>query len=299
MITLGIDPSLTGLGWCVHDGSVAGTGRVIAKDTFSTPSTRVFYWRFMYLREAVAGLLDAFPQVQAVGVESPPFGESYSEGLFGLFLYVNEAIMSHRKDVVYFDPLRVKLLAKMDPEVRQGAMDKGDMVDAAKQDTGLKQWNHNEADAYIIARSAARFWDLHAGRIGPEELTPAEERVFRSVHTYVRGRKAGRTVKQGVLYKEGDRFYQFSALTPDELQISISPFEVKHARKISTDRSSQAPTGGRSEPRRSDPSRLDPTVTARRGNARSTKAEEEGVGGQKRVVEERRQGGRRSRRVST
>lgn len=231
MITLGIDPSLTGLGWCVHNGDVAGTKRVIAKGTFKTPSTRIFYWRFMYLRQAVGVILDAYPMVQAVGVESPPFGESYSEGLFGLFLYVNEAILIRRKDVVYFDPLRVKLLAKMDPEIRRGTMDKGDMVDAAKQDTGIKDWNHNEADAYIIARSAARFWDLHASRILPEELTRAEELVFRSVRTYVKGKKAGRVVKQGVLYKEGDRFYQFSALSPEELDMNISPSEVSYARQ--------------------------------------------------------------------
>lgn len=243
MITLGIDPSLTGLGWCVHDGDVVGAKRVIAKGTFKTPSTRIFYWRFMYLRQAVGVVLDAYPMVQAVGVESPPFGESYSEGLFGLFLYVNEAILIRRKDVVYFDPLRVKLLAKMDPEVRRGTMDKGDMVDAAKQDTGIKDWNHNEADAYIIARSTARFWDLHASRILPEELTRAEELVFRSVRTYVKGRNAGRVVKQGVLYKEGDRFYQFSAVSPEELSINI-PSEVSHARQ-SHDRSRKVRQGAR------------------------------------------------------
>lgn len=175
----------------------------------------------MFLREAVYKVLDEFPAVAAVGVESPPFGEGYSEGLFGLFLYVNEAIMCRRKDVVYFDPLRLKLLAKMDSDVRQGTMDKGDMIDAARQDTGEPQWTHDEADAYIIARSAARFWDLHAGRISPSELTPSEEQVFRSVHVFSKGKKAGTTRKQGILHKEGDRFYQFSALEPEDLVTKV------------------------------------------------------------------------------
>jgi hypothetical protein len=221
VIVLGVDPSLTGFGWCVHDGSVAGPGRVIAKGQFSTPASRVVYWRYMYLREALSQLLDSFPEVEAVGVESPPFGESFSEGLYGLFLYVNETLMVRRKDVVYFDPHRVKLLARMDPTVRRGVMDKGDMVDAAKQDTGIKKWNHNEADAYIIARSTARFWDLHAERITPEELTPAETQVFRAVHTFQRGKKAGKTVKKGILFKEGDRFYQFSKLDPAEVSLDF------------------------------------------------------------------------------
>jgi hypothetical protein len=176
----------------------------------------------MFLRDAVFRILDEYPEVQAVGVESPPFGESYSEGLFGLFLYVNEAVMCRRKDVVYFDPLRVKLLAKMDPEVRRGTMDKGEMVDVAKQDTGVKRWNHNEADAYIIARSAARFWELHGKVILPDDLTPAEKQVFRSVHTFSRGTKAGRTLRHGIMFKEGDRFHQFSKLRPEDITREIN-----------------------------------------------------------------------------
>jgi hypothetical protein len=221
LITLGIDPSLRGFGWCVHNGSVSGEGRVVAKGTFSTPATRIFYWRYMFLREAVYKVLDEFPVIEAVGVESPPFGEGYSEGLFGLFLYVNEAIMCRLKDVVYFDPLRLKLLAKMDPQVRQGTMDKGDMIDAARQDTGESRWTHDEADAYIVARSAARFWDLHAGRIAGSDLTPAEEQVFRSVHVFSKGKRAGTTRKQGILFKEGDRFYQFSALKAEDLVTEV------------------------------------------------------------------------------
>jgi len=176
----------------------------------------------MYLRSAVGKVLDTYPEIEAVGVESPPFGESYSEGLYGLFLYVNEAVMMRLKNVVYFDPLRVKLLAKMDPSVRKGTMDKRDMVDAARQDTGIEKWKHDEADAYIVARSTARFWDLHAGRITESELTPAEDQVFRSVHTFTKGRKAGKTVGRGVLFKEGDRFHQFSDLSPGELQVQIA-----------------------------------------------------------------------------
>jgi Holliday junction resolvasome RuvABC endonuclease subunit len=223
VITLGIDPSLTGLGWCVHNSSVAGSGRVIAKGRYKTPSSRIFYWRYMYLREAVRAVLETYPEVQAVGVESPPIGETFSLGLFGLFLYVNEAVMLHRRDVVYFDPLRVKLLAKMDANVRQGTMDKSDMVDIAKQDTGVKRWNNDEADAYIIARSAARFFDLHAGRITATDLTPAEEQVFRSVHVFSRGKHVGKTEERGILFKEGDRFYRFSGLKPDEIEIEITP----------------------------------------------------------------------------
>lgn len=193
----------------------------MAKGTFSTPAKRVFVWRYMFMRSAVSQLLEHFPQVEAVGVESPPFGELWSEGLYGLFLFVNEALFSHRVDVVYFDPGRVKLLAKMDPTVRKGKMDKGDMVVAAKAETGIKRWNHNEADAYIIARSAARFWDFVDGRLREDELTPSELRVFTKTHTITRGARAGRTIKSGLVFKEDDRFFRFSLLDPRDVAVKV------------------------------------------------------------------------------
>jgi hypothetical protein len=221
VITLGIDPSLTGFGWCIINSSVVGKERVIARGVFSTESKAIFVWRNMYLRESLGAVLDSYPEIEAIGVESPPFGELWSEGLYGLFLYVNEAIFIRRKDVVYLDPKRVKLMAKMDPSVRKGRMDKSDMQDAARADTGIKRWNHNEADAYIIARTAAGFWQFHRGELKEEDLFPAELQVFLSVHTFTKGAKAGKTVKKGLVFKEGDRFYQFSQLGAADVSCAV------------------------------------------------------------------------------
>jgi Holliday junction resolvasome RuvABC endonuclease subunit len=221
MITLGVDPSLTGFGWCVHNSAVVGPARVIAKGVFSTLSKRIFIWRYMFMREALGKVLDAYPEIEAVGVESPPFGELWSEGLYGLFLYVNEAIFLRRKNVVYFDPLRVKLMAKMDPSVRRGSMDKSDMQDAARSETQIRRWNHNEADAYIIGRSAARFWEFYRGDYTEEELTPSEKSIFHKTHTFTRGAKAGKTVKSGLIFKENDRFFQFSLLDPQDIAVAV------------------------------------------------------------------------------
>ncbi len=193
----------------------------MAKGTFSTPAKRVFVWRYKFMREAVSQLLDHFPQVEAVGLESSIFGEQQSEGAYSLHVYVTEALFRHRMDVVYFDPARVKLLAKMDPSVRKGTMDKRDMVEAAKADTGVKRWNHNEADAFIIARSAARFWDFADGRLREDELTPSELRVFTKTHTITRGPREGRTIKSGIIFKEGDRYFRFSLLDPEDIAVAV------------------------------------------------------------------------------
>lgn len=173
----------------------------------------VFVQRYMGMRALVGGLLDKHPEVLAVGVESPPFGELWSEGLYGLFLYVNEAIYIRRKNVVYFDPHTLKLLARMDSSIIRGRMDKAEMVEAARADAGIKgAFNHNEADAYHVARFAARFWELLEGVIFEPELTPSERHVFTRTHTYLKGARAGKTVKKGTIYRENDRFFRFAEL---------------------------------------------------------------------------------------
>jgi len=211
-LSLGLDPSLTGFGWCLHDADAFGKKRVVDKGRFASPSSDVFVERYMCLRECVGDLIDDWPEIQIVGVESPPFGELWSEGLYGLFLYVNEAIYTRRKDVVYFDPSTVKSLAKEDPTVRRGKMFKADMVAMAKADTGISRWNSDEADAYHIARFAARFWLLLEGRIDKDVLLPSEAHTFLKEKTYSKGRHAGETRQLGTLYREDERFFRFSKL---------------------------------------------------------------------------------------
>jgi Holliday junction resolvasome RuvABC endonuclease subunit len=159
MITLGLDPSLTGFGWCVHDSSELGSKRIIHSGVWETTTKTMWVERYVLLRENIAKVLDRYLVVEAVGVESPIHGEAWSEDAHALFLNVNEAIWSRRKDVVYFDPSSVKMLAKGDNQARKGKMFKSDMVDAAKAETGIRL-NHNAADAYHVAKSAARFWML-------------------------------------------------------------------------------------------------------------------------------------------
>lgn len=216
MITLGLDPSMTDFGWCVHDSDAEGPARVVAKGRFHTAADTIFVQRYIQLRESVGAIIDQYPAIAAVGVESPPFGELWSEGLYGLFVMVNEAIYTRRKDVVYFDPVTLKMLVKEDPKARKGKMFKADMVEAAKADTGIKgKFNHNEADAYHLARFAARFWLFFGEHLVTEDLTPSEHHAFARVHTFTRGEKAGKTERLGAVFKEGQRFFRFS-LIPSE-----------------------------------------------------------------------------------
>lgn len=215
MITLGLDPSLTNLGWCIHDSQAEGPARVVDRGLISTPASAIFVQRYMTHREGVGHILDKHPEIEAVGVEAPVFGEQWSPVAYALYIMVNEAIYTRRKDVVYFDPGTVKMLAKGDPKIR-GKMFKTDMVQAARADTGITgKFDHNEADAYHVARFAARFWLFVTDQILDVNLTPAEHQAFAKTHTYKKGEKAGQTVLQGAAFKEGKRFFRFSELPKD------------------------------------------------------------------------------------
>ena len=214
MITLGLDPSFTGFGWCVHNSSVVGPGRILARGHWATDATSIFVARYMETRERLCALLERYPLIEGVGVESPPFGEQWSEGLYGLFLYVNESLYTWRKDVVFFDPVTLKALTKMDASIVKGKLDKADMVAFAMSDAGLKKpINHNEADAYHLARFAARFWEFHTNVITEADLTPSELHTFARTHTYQRGKRAGETTRLGTVYRENDRFFRYSLLS--------------------------------------------------------------------------------------
>ena len=90
-------------------------------------------------------------------------------------------------------------------------MNKPDMVDAAKEDTGGKgRWDHNEADAYHVARAAGRFWCLYEGLLSEEDLTDYEKHAFALIKTWKKGKKAGQTEKKGMLYREYEKFFLFS-----------------------------------------------------------------------------------------
>lgn len=210
MRTLGFDPSLTNFGWAVHDSDGVAAGRCLARGRFRTSSATLFVDRYCDLRASVISLLSQY-DVARVGVEYPVFDELYSEGMYGLFLYTCEALKLGCRDVVFFSPGQIKAQARQFlGRPKNWKMQKPDMVEAAQLDAGGGRWNHNEADAYLVAKAAARFWQFYDGSLAKEDLTIPEKQQFAHIHTYKRGKKAGETEHRGILYREDERFFQWS-----------------------------------------------------------------------------------------
>lgn len=245
MYSIGFDPSLSNFGWSLHNTDGVGASRCLGKGRFQTSSKTLYVDRYCEMRENVQSLVERLGilhGVTRVGVEYPVFGELYSEGMYGLFLYTSEALRAAQVDVVYFSPGQIKAHAHDFLNRPKGwKMMKPDMVEAAKADTGGKGvWNHNEADAYWVARTAARFWMFHDGLLKLSDLTPAETKQFTEIRTYTKGKHAGETVQRGILYREDERFFRWSG--------------ESHAQESSRQVSREgSPPGGDSESGTSEP----------------------------------------------
>jgi len=204
MLVLGLDPSLRNYGWCLIDTEAPPI--VKAKGRFHTDTKTVFIERYMYLRSEISSLCCQYPDIACVGIESPPFGELWSEGLYGLFLYAIEALHDQHKNVFFWDPSTVKSVAREFLGKEHGQMFKSDMIDAAKKATGEKRWNNDEADAFHVAHMTSRFVDFYQDRIKESELSPKEHWVFTGIKEM---KKTGAIKRRGMIFKENDRFFLF------------------------------------------------------------------------------------------
>lgn len=210
MVTLGFDPSLTAFGWALVEWE-KNRPRLLRRGRFSTSADTLFIDRYVQQRESLRKLIRE-TGCRRVSCEYPVFKELYSEGMYGLFLYASEAFRRERCDVVVWAPPQVKQHARLHLGRPRGwKMDKLDMVEAAKLDSGDKsRWDHNEADAYWIARIGGRFWALHDGVINQADLDEVERQHFVSLRTITRGPRAGVVERRGVIYREDDRFFLWS-----------------------------------------------------------------------------------------
>lgn len=209
MRILGIDPSLTNFGWaiCNTEFDPGDPRRCEARGRFITPSNMLYIRRYMTIRKLLQDLILKH-QPEKMGVEYPVFSALYSEGMYGLFLFCSESLYLAKQDVVFWSPMQVKAHAR-ETIIRPAKwkMLKPDMVEAAKADAGPGVWNHNEADAYLIARLSGRFWMFQGGYIKASDLTPIETKYFTEIRV---DKTTGKEKKTGVLYREDERFFQWS-----------------------------------------------------------------------------------------
>jgi Holliday junction resolvasome RuvABC endonuclease subunit len=210
--TLGLDPSFSAFGWCVYDSAaVLKPRRLVASGHEGTISDLVPIARFMHARSIVESLLRRF-DVDAVGIESPAFdGGPFVTAHFGLMMFAMEPIFENRKDCALFDPTTLKLISTGKSAASKADMQKAVQVD--RMSTEVVQ--SDESDAFLIAKSTARFFMLRRGDIGPDDLTEDEQHVFLGRTK----KKGGRVVKTAHLFREHTRFIEFSRIPPGSVEL--------------------------------------------------------------------------------
>lgn len=227
MLTLGLDPSLRAYGWCVYDSSNTPRMRRIASGHEGTLPLTVPVARFMHFRSLVADLLRRY-NVEAVGIESPAFESVNASAHYALMMFSLEPIFERRRDCVLFDPMTLKLAV-----TGKGNADKSDMQRVVQLDTASTTViDNNEADAYCIARAAARFIQCMRGELPPDELTAHEARVFLTRQRRRKKNDGSISVKQVAhAFRENSRWFQFdrvptgSVSLPDKSAIDKSLVE--------------------------------------------------------------------------
>ena len=209
MRVLGLDPSLSAYGWAVHDDAATGQKRRVASGHEGTLPSTVPVVRFMHFRALVGDLLRRF-NVDLVGIESPAYQAGPFQRIhFGLMMFSLEAIFERRLDCVLYDPATLKKLAK--PANQKGSMSKMDMQRRVQLDTmDASLIDNNEADAYLVAKYAARFKALRDGSIDPAQLEPPEVSVF--IQRTRRVKTMAGVVRKRVAhaFRENSRFFSFS-----------------------------------------------------------------------------------------
>jgi len=215
MLTLGLDPSLRAYGWCVYDSRATPRMRRVASGHEGTLPLTVPVARFMHLRSLVADLLRRY-EVEVVGIESPAFGGGpFSENHFGLMMFSLEAVFERRKDCVLFDPTTLKYM------VGKSTAAKSDMQRFVQLDTmSSSVIDNNEADAYCIAKFAARFSEIGNGQLGPDELTANEKIVFLARVKKKKRADGSLTLRKTAhIFRENSRYFQFSRVPPGSVSL--------------------------------------------------------------------------------
>lgn len=191
--------------------------RLVASGHEGTLSDVVPVARFMHFRSMVEELLRRYA-VDVVGLESPAYGGGpFSETHFGLMMYSLEAVFEVRKDCVLFDPVTLKSMAAGSGNASKAEMQRAVQLDTMNPDP----IQSDEADAYCVARQAARFMMLRAGELGPDDLSPKERRVFlerKRRRKKVLGKAV--TVKRTAhIFRENSRFFTFSSVPAGDVKL--------------------------------------------------------------------------------
>jgi Holliday junction resolvasome RuvABC endonuclease subunit len=218
MRILGIDPSLTNLGFVVLDGDESGKKTILEKGKLQTvPTDGLPLQRYLLQANGIAALIKKY-DIKHVASEAPFFGDFNTEILYGLQSFLHFTYWVHKVNVVIISPTQLKSYAC--PDVA-GKVFKSDMVKAARKDLGMRENErlaNDVADAYWVSKLGMRWWLFYGNKLPVEFLTEKEKDIFTFKHTFSRGKKKGATEYKGIVYRKNELYYLYDELPVPGLQ---------------------------------------------------------------------------------
>jgi Holliday junction resolvasome RuvABC endonuclease subunit len=209
---LGLDPSLRKAGYVVLD-TEKPDNIVEEKGLLKTSSLDgILVQKLVKQAGRVGDLLEKY-NISFVGMEAPFFDANSTELLFALNQYLHKVFLDHDTFVVCFPPQMLKKLTY--PDLSVAVVAKPHMIHKAKDMLGLHGHRLAEdvADAYWAGYFGKRYYRWHfAKTLTDADLGEYERGAYSGTHTYTRGKKKGVTDYTGIVYRENELFYDFSAI---------------------------------------------------------------------------------------
>jgi len=208
---IGIDPSITHCGYVLLDEAKTGKEALVSTGVFKTaPSEGLFVQRLILQRERLRHLLVS-NKIKFVAMEAPIWGSGSTELLYALHQFFHEVFLDHAVYLIYLQPSTVKKYAY--PDMDPDNITKAHMTLAARKELDImgKRFSEHEADAYFIGKIGLKYYQwLFMKKFSDSDLTEIEQNLFCGKHSYVRGNKKGITEYTGIIYRENERFYDYS-----------------------------------------------------------------------------------------
>lgn len=207
----GFDPSLTHFGWVCFDEKIPGLEAATQGGVFKTdPTDGLLVQRLLMQQERVSFFLSS-RGIKFVSMEAPVWGDYNSEMLFALNQFLHQIFMDQGIYVIQFPPSTLKKYAypKMDPK----DVTKHYMTDMAKKELSRqgKRFSEHVADAYFAGKIGLRFYKwLFMHELSDTDLSEHERDLFCGKHTFTRGLKKGTTEYNGIIYKQNEKFWDYT-----------------------------------------------------------------------------------------
>jgi hypothetical protein len=207
----GFDPSLTHFGWVCFDDTKTGKDSVMEGGVFKTdPTDGLIIQRLLMQQERIRIFLSS-RGIKFVSMEAPVWGDFNSELLFALNQFIHQVYLDLKVYVIQFPPTSLKKYAYPDKDPNE--VTKHHMTHIAKTELGRhgKRFSEHVADAYFAGKIGLRYYKwLFKKELTDKDLSSHESEMFCGKHTYIRGAKKGITEYTGIIYKENEKFFDYT-----------------------------------------------------------------------------------------